>query len=78
MCIADDVVAFIGTINMDFRSLTHHYECGAVIYNHSCLKDMNDDFAHMFEVSQYIDDSFKLSFGAKLANVLLALFRVML
>ena len=78
MCIADDVVAFIGTINMDFRSLTHHYECGAVIYNHPCLKDMNDDFAHMFEVSQYIDDSFKLSFGAKLANVLLALFRVML
>ena len=77
MCISDDIVGFIGTINMDFRSLTHHFECGATIYGHECLKDMKADFENVFEASQYIDDSFKLSFGAKLVNALLALFRVM-
>lgn len=77
MCIADDVVGFVGTINMDFRSLTHHFECGAVIYGHECLNDVKDDFENTFKVSQEIDDSFKLSFGAKLINALLCLFRVM-
>ena len=77
MCICDDVVAFVGTINMDFRSLTHHFECGALLYGHPCLTDIKADFESIFAASQYIDDSFKLSFGAKLINVLLALFRVM-
>ena len=77
MCISDDVAAFVGTINMDFRSLTHHYECGVVLYQSGCIKDIKADFEHTFEVSQYIDDSFKLSVGAKIINALLALFRVM-
>ena len=78
MCVSDDVIAFIGTINMDFRSLTHHYECGAVLYEHPCIEDMKKDFENMFATSQLIDDSFKLSFGAKLVNAIVALFRVML
>ena len=77
MCVSDDIVGFVGTINMDFRSLTHHFECGALLYGHECLKDIKADFEGMFTVSQEIDDSFKLSFGAKLINVLLKLFRVM-
>ena len=78
MCLSDDVVGFVGTINMDFRSLTHHYECGALLYGNDCLKDIHADFEDIFQISQQIDDSFKLSFGAKVANVLVALFRVML
>ena len=77
MCLSDDDLAFVGTINMDFRSLTHHFECGVLLHGHECLKDIKADFENMFGVSQYIDDSFKLSFGAKLAKVLLELFRVM-
>ncbi|MBQ9457817.1 MAG: cardiolipin synthase [Bacilli bacterium] len=77
MCISDDIVGFIGTINMDFRSLTHHFECGALLYQHECLKDMKEDFEKTFEVSQLIDDSFKQSFGAKLLVALLAVFRVL-
>lgn len=77
MCLSDDEAAFVGTINMDFRSLTHHFECGAVIYRHECLKDIKADFEHMFETSELIGDSFKLSFGAKLINWLLRLFRVL-
>ena len=77
MVISDDEVGFVGTINMDFRSLTHHFECGAVLFKTECLKDIYNDFQHIFGVSQEIDDKFKLSFGAKLIKVLLAPFRVL-
>lgn len=78
MLISDDVISFVGTINMDYRSLTHHFECGAVLYKTPCLKDIKQDFEHIFEVSQLIDDKFKLSRGAKFVNVILAVFRAML
>lgn len=75
--LCDDVIGFVGTINLDYRSLTHHFECGAIIYKHECLKDIKEDFEHVFSISQYIDDSFKLSVGAKLVNALLAVFRAL-
>ena len=78
MLITDDDLGFVGTINLDYRSLTHHYECGAVLYKNECLKDIHEDFEHIFEVSQLIDDNFKLSFGAKLINIVVAVFRAML
>ena len=77
MLISDDDVAFVGTINLDFRSLTHHYECGAVLYKHPCLKDIHEDFENIFEVSELITDEWKLSRGAKVVNGLLAIFRVL-
>ena len=77
MLVSDDDMAFVGTINMDFRSLTHHFECGAVLYKNDCIKDIYNDFQHIFEVSQEIDNNFKLSFGAKVAKVLLETFRTL-
>ena len=77
MAVTDGKLAFVGTINMDFRSLTHHYECGAVIAGCECVKDINEDFRNIFEASQFIDDSFKLSFGARLINAILAVFRAL-
>lgn len=77
MLISDDHLGFVGTINMDYRSLTHHYECGAVLYKNECLKDIHADFEHIFEVSQLIDDNFKLSVGARLVNAILAVFRAL-
>ena len=40
----DDEIAYVGTTNLDFRSLLHHYECGVIIYNSSCLKDIDANF----------------------------------
>ena len=77
MLISDGDIGFVGTINLDFRSLTHHFECGAVLYKHPCLKDIGEDFAHIFEVSELIDDNWKLSTGAKIVNGLLAVFRAL-
>ncbi len=54
MLLSDDKVAFVGTINLDYRSLTHHYECGAVIGNSPCLAAIRKDFEEIIEVSEEI------------------------
>jgi len=59
--LADGKLAFVGTINMDYRSLVHHFECGAVIYNSPCCKDIEADFNEMMIQSEEIPQSFTMS-----------------
>lgn len=40
----DDKYAIVGTINMDYRSLVHHFENGVYICEHKVLKDIKEDF----------------------------------
>lgn len=54
--LADDKVAMIGTINLDYRSLTHHFENGIWIYNDKCLFDMKEDFVWTMSKSIYMND----------------------
>lgn len=42
--VSDDEVAVIGTINLDYRSLYHHYENAVWIYKSSVVNDMKEDF----------------------------------
>ncbi len=44
MFISDDESAVIGTINLDYRSLMLHYECGVWLYQNSSVMDMKEDF----------------------------------
>ena len=41
--LADDKFAIIGTINLDYRSLVHHFENGVWLYNCSAIKDLKKD-----------------------------------
>lgn len=41
---SDDEIAMIGTINMDYRSLVHHFENGVWIYKHKVIEDIKKDF----------------------------------
>ncbi len=52
--VSDDKFAVCGTINLDYRSLVHHFECGAWMYNTECIKDMKDDFLHTLSMSQQV------------------------
>jgi cardiolipin synthase len=63
--LADDELAFVGTINYDFRSLVHHFECGALLYKTECIKDIHDDFEQMISVSQKVPKDFKIRGLAK-------------
>ena len=43
--VADDREAVVGTINLDYRSLYHHFECAVYLHNVPCIRDIVDDFA---------------------------------
>ena len=59
-CIADGELGFVGTINFDFRSLVHHFECGTVLYKCRCMKYIQADFEEMIKVSEKVPKNFKL------------------
>ncbi len=42
--VSDDICATVGTINLDYRSLYHHFECGAYFYDNMIIKDVETDF----------------------------------
>lgn len=76
--VADGEYAFVGTINLDFRSLVHHYECGAILCKTPCISDIKKDFDGTIEVSDEITlKNFKMSFTVSLINAVLNLFSPM-
>ena len=42
--VCDDIEAVVGTINLDYRSLYHHFECAAYLYDVACIGQMEADF----------------------------------
>ena len=53
--IVDDEYAMVGTINLDYRSLVHHFENGVLTYKTDCIKDIKKDVLYTLEKSQKID-----------------------
>lgn len=52
--IVDDRFAAVGTINLDYRSLVHHYENAVLLYKTESITDIRKDFEGIFEQSQEI------------------------
>lgn len=42
--VSDDCKAVVGTINLDYRSLYHHFECATFMEDVPCIKDIKEDF----------------------------------
>lgn len=42
--VSDDEKATVGTINLDYRSLYHHFECATYLYRKSCIPEIEKDF----------------------------------
>ncbi len=55
--LADDKVGIVGTINLDYRSLVHHFENGVWIYDHPVLEDVKNDFLETQEKSYPVDEN---------------------
>ena len=74
--VADDEKAVVGTVNLDFRSLYHHFECGVYLYRNSRIREIEQDFAATLEKSQEItpEDCRRLplweKFGGKALRIL--------
>ena len=45
VCVSDDEKAVVGTINLDYRSLYHHFECACYLYRCRCVAQIEQDFA---------------------------------
>jgi len=44
--VSDAREAVVGTINLDYRSLYHHFECATYLYQTDCISDIEADFQH--------------------------------
>lgn len=51
---SDDDTATVGTVNLDFRSLYLHFECGVFIYHNPVVYDIEQDFQKTLAVSQKV------------------------
>lgn len=63
--ISDDEYMMCSTINMDYRSLIHHYEDGLWTYKSSTLNDMKNDFINT------MNESIKISKESSKQNVII-------
>ncbi len=52
--VSDDVVATVGTVNLDFRSLYLHFECGVWMYETEAVAQVKEDFVDTFGISREI------------------------
>ena len=58
-CVADDEVATCGTINLDFRSLYHHFENGALMYDLEAVADMKQMFDEVFPKCREVTEDYR-------------------
>ncbi len=52
--VADDQEAVVGTINLDYRSLYHHFECATYLWGTDCIPGIETDFLDTQEKCQLI------------------------
>ena len=50
--LVDREVAFVGSVNMDYRSFQLHFECGTVLYGAPCLEELLEDMDHIMARSR--------------------------
>lgn len=61
--VSDDEIAVVGTINMDFRSLYLHFECGTYLYQNSSIVQIKEDFLQTLELSAEVAPKNKTRFN---------------
>ena len=73
--VSDDLVATVGTVNLDYRSLYLHFECGVCLYESKAVGEIKEDFEKTLKICRKI--SLEESKGnpiTRIIDVLLRLF----
>ena len=76
--VADGIAGVVGTINLDYRSFVHHYECGVYMYDTQAVRQMYEDLTETCKKSKLLDGSFRLKLWEKLVCIVTYVFRPML
>lgn len=74
--VSDDEVGVVGSINMDYRSLYLHFECGTWLYKTETIRDIKEDFLDMLEIATPItlEDCRRVKLVTRLMRSILRLF----
>ena len=68
----DDEYAMVSTINLDYRSLVHHFENGVLMYKTDVIKDIKADF------DQTLEKCIKVSIETNKVGIIRRLFRAII
>ena len=74
--VSDDCKAVVGSINMDYRSLYHHFECAAYFYDHPVTACVEKDFQQTLLSCRQVDMEYYKSIpaGSRLIGYIVNLF----
>ncbi|MDO4805046.1 MAG: cardiolipin synthase [Lachnospiraceae bacterium] len=80
MSVADDKMATCGTINLDYRSLYHHFENGCWMYDSAIAASIRDDFYTLFDESCEVTEKYREGKNSfmKISQLFLRLFAELL
>ena len=80
MSIADDKMATCGTINLDYRSLYHHFENGCFMYDCNAVKEIKKDFDNTFTACREVTEQYQTGRSSilRLSQLFLRLFAQLL
>lgn len=76
--VADGIAGVVGTINIDYRSFVHHYECGVYMYDTAAVRELYADLIFTCGTSELQPTSPKLKLWEKIVCVVGHLFRPLL
>ncbi len=77
--LVDSEVAMVGTVNLDYRSLVHHFENGVWLYKTECLAEIEKDMLGTMEKSIFIEQSsIKTNLFQKFIRAVVRIFAPML
>ena len=57
-CISDGKIASIGTSNLDYRSLYHHFENNVLLYGCEAVRKMAEDFENLFPQCREVTENY--------------------
>ncbi len=74
--VADDVLGVIGTINLDYRSLVHHFEDGVWLCKTQTIQAMKEDFLKTLQASKEVtlEEMRKVPFIKRMIILLIRIF----
>ncbi len=66
MCVCDGSIASIGTSNLDYRSLYHHFENNVLLSGCDAVRDIERDFEALFPQCREVTAAYSTGLGAVL------------
>ena len=77
--IADDEIATVGTVNLDYRSLYLHFENGVILIGSKCIKDIKKDIINILSLcDEANEEKYKLGLIKRFLVSILKLFSPMM